>query len=118
MLSPLISPGRVTAAPRAGSPTTTAAQQQTTGALHRGYRTGYSDGYQTGWRDSVERAARDYRNKADYQRADRAYVPAYGALEDYRDGYRQGFIVGYEAGYGKRGFDSNVPAGLARRGTA
>ena len=93
-------------------------QQDRTGAVERGYRTGYSDGYQAGWRDSVERAARDYRNKEDYLSADRAYVPAYGDREDYRDGYQQGFEVGYEAGYDRRGFDSTIPAGLTRRGTA
>ncbi|HEY9404605.1 MAG TPA: hypothetical protein VIQ24_18245 [Pyrinomonadaceae bacterium] len=91
-----------------------AAQQA--GALERGYRTGYSDGYQAGYRDSIERAARDYRNKEEYTRADRAYIAAYGALEDYRDGYRQGFESGYEAGFDRRGFDSIVPPGLGRRG--
>ena len=89
---------------------------QQAGALERGYRTGYSDGYQAGYRDSIERAARDYRNKEEYGRADRAYVAAYGALEDYRDGYQQGFEIGYEAGFDRRGFDSIIPPGLARRG--
>ncbi|HLL16193.1 MAG TPA: hypothetical protein VK388_14105 [Pyrinomonadaceae bacterium] len=93
-----------------------AAQQA--GALERGYRTGYSDGYQAGYRDSIERAARDYRNKEEYGRADRAHIAAYGSLEDYRDGYRQGFEVGYEAGFDRRGFDSIVPPGLSRRGAA
>ncbi len=91
-------------------------QQQQVGALQRGYRTGYSDGYQVGWRDSAERAARNYQNKADYQRADRAYASAYGALEDYRDGYQQGFEAGYDSGYEHRGFDSTVPESIARRG--
>jgi hypothetical protein len=94
----------------------TATQQQN--ALERGYRTGYSDGYQSGWRDQLQRAARDYRGKDDYQRADRAYVAAYGALEDYRDGYQQGYELGYNAGFDQRGFDSTVPAGLARRGAS
>jgi hypothetical protein len=92
-------------------------QQQSVGALERGYRTGYSDGYQTGYRDSVERAARDYRNKDEYQRADRAYASSYGPLEDYRDGYQQGFEAGYDSGYDRRGFDSTIPANLSRRGT-
>ncbi|MCA1592301.1 MAG: hypothetical protein LC754_06555 [Acidobacteria bacterium] len=92
-------------------------QQEQLGALERGYRTGYSDGYQAGWSDAIRRAAADYRNNADYQRADRAYIQAYGTLEDYRDGYQQGFEIGYNAGYSRRGFDSNVPAvGLKRRG--
>jgi len=95
-----------------------AAAAQQAGALERGYRTGYSDGYQAGYRDSIERAARDYRNKEEYGRAERAYNAAYGALEDYRDGYRQGFEVGYEAGFERRGFDSIVPPTLARRGTS
>jgi hypothetical protein len=89
--------------------------QQSTGALERGYRTGYSDGYQAGYRDAVDRAARDYRNKEDYQRGDRAYLPTYGTMEDYRDGYQQGFEVGYNDGYERRAFKSDVPPGLARR---
>jgi hypothetical protein len=87
---------------------------QSTGALERGYRTGYSDGFQSGYADSTDNAARDYSNKNDYRRADRAYAPAYGTLEDYKDGYRQGFQVGYNAGFEHRGFDSTVPSGLSR----
>jgi hypothetical protein len=87
------------------------------GALERGYRTGYSDGYQSGYGDSAQRAAKDYRNKADYQSADRAYANSYGALEDYRDGYQQGFEVGYDAGYERKGFDSTIPTNLSRRNT-
>ncbi len=109
-----------TIVPSAGARTLTASDTsvtaQQTSTLERGYRTGYSDGYQAGWRDQLERAARDYNNKADYQRADRAYVTAYGALEDYRDGYQQGFELGYNAGFEQRGFDSSVPATLTRRG--
>ena len=89
---------------------------QSTGALERGYRTGYSDGYQAGFRDSSDHAARDYRNKEEYKTADRAYVDSYGSLEDYRDGYQQGFEVGYDSGYEHHGFDSTVPSGITRRG--
>ena len=89
--------------------------QQSSGAIERGYRTGYSDGYQAGYRDAVDHAARDYRGKEDYRRGDRAYAQSYGTLEDYRDGYRQGFEVGYSDGYERRTFKSDVPAGLARR---
>lgn len=98
-------------------PSRAAAQQY--GPLERGYRTGYSDGYQAGWGDQLRRAPADFRTKTEYQRADRAYIEAYGSLEDYRDGYRQGFEVGYEAGYARRGFDSNLPpGGVARHGGA
>lgn len=83
--------------------------------LERGYRTGYSDGYQAGVRDRNNGAPRDFRDEEDYQRADRAYSPNYGSLEDYRDGYRQGFETGYQAGYDGREFDSTVPTTLARR---
>jgi hypothetical protein len=100
----------------ANAPVVVAAQS--VGALERGYRTGYSDGYQAGYRDSIERATRDYRSKEEYGRADRAYISAYGAREDYRDGYQQGFEVGYETGFDRRGFDSIVPPGLSRRGAA
>ena len=92
-------------------------QQQTIGALQRGYRTGYSDGYPAGFKDSTDGAAREFRNRQDYQRADRAYAESYGTLEDYQDGYRQGFEVGYAAGYDRRSFDSTIPANLSRRGT-
>ena len=89
---------------------------QSVGALERGYRTGYSDGYQTGYRDSLDNAARDYRNKDEYLRADRAYATSYGTLEDYRDGYQQGFEAGYETGYDRRGFNSTIPPNISRRG--
>ncbi|MDT7690102.1 MAG: hypothetical protein QOE46_2861 [Acidobacteriota bacterium] len=95
------------------------AQGQPYGALERGYRTGYSDGYQSGWTDQLKGAGADYRSKAEYGSADRAYIAAYGQLEEYRDGYQQGFEVGYEAGYNRRGFDSELPAsGITRRGAA
>ncbi len=105
----------IAAVPLASITTVRAAVQQPN-TLERGYRTGYSDGYQAGWRDQLERAARDYNSKEDYQRADRTYAPAYGPLEDYRDGYQQGYELGYAAGYERRGFDSAVPASLTRRG--
>ncbi|HEX8557164.1 MAG TPA: hypothetical protein VF668_03625 [Pyrinomonadaceae bacterium] len=95
------------------------AQSQQYGALERGYRTGYSDGYQAGWTDQLKGARADYRGKADYAAADRAYIAAYGALEDYRDGYQQGFEAGYGAGHARQGFDSELPAGgVARRGAS
>jgi hypothetical protein len=93
------------------APAARAAQDAQYGALERGYRTGYSDGYQSGWSDQLRGASSDYRSKEDYRRADRAYIAAYGPVEEYRDGYQQGFEVGYEAGFNRRGFDSNLPAG-------
>jgi hypothetical protein len=105
-------PGSVLASPYAAL-----TAQDSTSALERGWRTGYSDGYQAGYGDSVESAQRDFKSKEDYQRGDRAYVATYGPLEDYRDGYQQGFEIGYGTGYERRGFDSTVPAGLKRRGT-
>ena len=91
------------------------AQGQTT-ALERGYRTGYSDGYNAGFKDIADGAARDYKNKEDYQHADRSYNDAWGPVEDYRDGYQQGFEAGYTAGYERQQFNSSLPAGLRRRG--
>ena len=91
------------------------AQGQTT-ALERGYRTGYSDGYNAGFKDTSDGAARDYKNKEDYQHADRSYNDAWGPVEDYRDGYQQGFEFGYTAGYERQQFNSSLPAGLRRRG--
>lgn len=91
------------------------AQNQST-ALERGYRTGYSDGYNVGYKDIGDQAARDYRSKEEYQRADRSYNEVWGPLEDYRDGYQQGFEAGYDAGYEKQLFNSSIPTGLSRRG--
>src|SRR5829696_7276106 len=93
------------------------AEGQTT-ALERGYRTGYSDGYNAGFKDISDGAARDYKNKEDYQHADRSYNDAWGPVEDYRDGYQQGFEAGYTAGYERQQFNSSLPAGLRRRGDA
>jgi hypothetical protein len=96
----------------------TVAQNQGSTALERGYRTGYSDGYQAGYKDQAERAARDYSAYEDYKRADRAYVEAWGPIEDYRDGYQQGFEIGYGAGYERQAFSSSLPSGFKRRGSA
>lgn len=93
------------------------AQGQST-ALERGYRTGYSDGYTAGYKDVTVKAARDYQNKEDYQRADRSFNDAWGTIEDYRDGYQQGFEAGYSAGYEQQQFNSALPAGFRRRGTS
>ena len=93
-------------------------QNQGSTALERGYRTGYSDGYQAGFKDQADSAARDFRGKEEYQRADRAYVEAWGPIEDYRDGYQQGYEAGYGTGYDRQPFNSTIPAGFKRRGTA
>ncbi|HXD31921.1 MAG TPA: hypothetical protein VN643_12445 [Pyrinomonadaceae bacterium] len=95
-----------------------AVQNQGSTALERGYRTGYSDGYQAGFSDQSSRSARDYASKEDYKRADRAYVDAWGPIEDYRDGYQQGFEVGYGSGFEQKAFNSSLPSGFKRRGSA
>jgi len=56
-------------------------------ALMRGYRTDYSDGYQASVNYTTSSAPREFRTKAEYEHADRAYNSNYGALEEYRDGY-------------------------------
>jgi len=96
----------------------TRAQTQGSTALERGYRTGYSDGYQAGYSDQAARATRAYADKEDYKKADRAYVDAWGPIEDYRDGYQQGFELGYGAGYERQPFNSSLPSGFTRRGAA
>jgi hypothetical protein len=83
--------------------------------IMRGYRTGYSDGYQAGISDAARSAPRDFRAKAEYDRADRAFNSTWGSIEEYRDGYRQGFEVGYEAGFDHKPFDSTIPSELKRR---
>ncbi len=88
---------------------------QGTTALERGYRTGYSDGYTAGFKDTSDNSTRNYKNKEDYQHADRSYNEAWGPIEDYRDGYQQGFEAGYSAGYERQQFNSALPTGLHRR---
>src|ERR1041385_4661001 len=115
---PLISVLSVVLAGFVGIPVSKAhfavSQAQST-ALERGYRTGYSDGYTAGYKDSADHAARDYKGKEEYQRADRSFNDAWGPIEDYRDGYQQGFELGYSAAYDHQQFDSSVPTGLRRR---
>ena len=84
-------------------------------ALMRGYRAGYSDGYPAGVRDSANQADKDFRSKAEYQQADRAYQPNFGSLDEYRNGYQQGFEAGYKDGFDRRNFDSSIPADLKVR---
>jgi flagellar biosynthesis/type III secretory pathway protein FliH len=84
-------------------------------AIMRGYRTGYSDGYQEGVADVARNANREFRNKSEYDKADRAFNPAWGSLEEYRDGYRQGYEAGFNAAYDHKSFDSSIPPNLARR---
>ena len=87
-------------------------------ALERGYRTGYSDGYNAGYKDVADGASRDFKNKQEYQRADRSYNQVWGPIEDYRDGYQQGYESGYAAGYERGNFNSSIPTGLSRRSPA
>lgn len=84
-------------------------------ALMRGYRAGYSDGYPAGVRDSANQADKNFRSKAEYQQADRAYSPNFGSLDEYRNGYQQGFEVGYNDGFERRNFDSSIPTDLKVR---
>jgi hypothetical protein len=93
----------------------TTQDQNQASPIMRGYRTGYSDGYQVGVSDVSKNAGREFRNKAEYDRADRAFNSAWGSLEEYRDGYRQGFEVGYNAAYDHKPFDSTIPPDLKRR---
>jgi len=89
-------------------------QNQAT-AIMRGYRTGYSDGYQAGVGDLAANGNRDFQSKPEYDRADRAFNPAWGSKEEYRDGYRQGYEIGYNAAYDHKSFDSSIPSDLKRR---
>jgi flagellar biosynthesis/type III secretory pathway protein FliH len=100
--------------PLAVSAQTSQDQNQAT-AIMRGYRTGYSDGYQEGVADINRNANREFRNKSEYDKADRAFNPAWGAVEEYRDGYRQGYEAGYNAAYDHKSFDSSIPPNLTRK---
>src|SRR5262249_42876277 len=84
-------------------------------ALMRGYRAGYSDGYPAGVRDAANQSDKDFRSKAAYQQADRAYSPNFGSLDEYRNGYKQGFEVGYGDGFERHDFNSSIPADLKVR---
>jgi hypothetical protein len=98
-------------------PTTTVTAQQTTSiALQRGYRTGYSDGYMAGYRDTLGNLPKSIDRHKEYAKADRAYLKDYGSLEEYRDGYQQGFESGYVTGFEKRAFNAALPTDLKRRG--
>ncbi len=88
--------------------------QDTNIALHRGYRTGYSDGYMAGYRDASEGKERNYQNHPEYQKADRAYKTEFGTLEDYQDGYRRGFERGYKDGFEKLEFKPEMPSDLKK----
>lgn len=89
-------------------------QNQAT-ALMRGYRTGYSDGFPAGRGDSARQLERNSHARAEYQQGDRAYLPTFGSLEEYRDGYQQGFEAGYNDGFDGKAFDSTIPEDLKRR---
>ncbi len=93
----------------------TSQEQNRATAIMRGYRTGYSDGFQAGVGDVAKNADREFRNKAEYDHADRAFNSAWGSLDEYRDGYRQGFEIGYNAAYDHKPFDSTIPPDLKRR---
>jgi hypothetical protein len=100
--------------PMAASAQTSQEQNQAT-ALMRGYRTGYSDGYQEGVADVNRSANREFRNKSEYDKADRAFNAAWGGVEEYRDGYRQGYEAGYNAAFDHKPFDSSIPTNLTRK---
>jgi len=100
---------------QAQDPQTQTQTQEQVPALMRGYRAGYSDGYPTGRSDQASNAAREFRNKTEYEHGDRAYNSRYGTLEEYRDGYQQGFETGYNAGFDRKPFDSSIPDNLRRR---
>src|SRR6266705_3788436 len=100
--------------PTIASAQTTQDQNQAS-AIMRGYRTGYSDGYQAGVGDVSRNANKEFRNKAEYDHADRAFNSSWGSLDEYRDGYRQGFEVGYNVAYDHKPFDSSIPPDLKRR---
>jgi hypothetical protein len=95
--------------------TRTSQEQNQATAIMRGYRTGYSDGYQAGVADLAANASKEFQNKPEYDRADRAFNPAWGSMDEYRDGYRQGYEIGYNAAYDHKPFDSSIPPDLKRR---
>ena len=96
-------------------PAVSAQTQDTFFALHRGFRTGYSDGYMAGYRDTIDSLAKNYSRHEDYVKADRAFSKDYGSIEDFKDGYQQGFESGYDTGFERSTYDANLPSGLKRR---
>jgi hypothetical protein len=89
--------------------------QNQASALMRGYRAGYSDGYPAGATDASRQNDRDFRQKPEYQRGDRAYSSTFGSLDEYRSGYRQGYETGYGDGFDRKAFDSSIPQDLKVR---
>ena len=63
------------AVPLSAAPLKTQDPQNQASALMRGYRTGYSDGYQAGVSDLTNKAPREFRNKTEFERADRCQQP-------------------------------------------
>jgi hypothetical protein len=90
--------------------------QEQNDALRRGYRAGYTDGYMSGYKDISDGVSREIKRHSEYSTADRTYIPEFGKLEDFQDGYRQGFEKGYAHGFDRKPFDSSLPTGLSRRG--
>src|SRR2546423_15397772 len=72
----------------------TTQDQNQASPIMRGYRTGYSDGYQAAVSDVSKNANREFRNKAEYDRADRAFNSAGGSLVQNDAGYRRGLEGG------------------------
>jgi len=89
--------------------------QETKVALVRGYRAGYTDGYMAGYKDITDGLSRELRRHSEYSSANRTYIPEFGKIEDFQDGYRQGFEKGYGHGFGRQAFDSAIPTDLKRR---
>lgn len=87
-------------------------------ALNRGYRAGYTDGYMAGYTDISEGLSRDFRRHSEYSSANRTYTQEFGKLEDFQNGYRQGFERGYAHGFERRPFDSAVPSDLKKTDSA
>lgn len=87
-------------------------------ALNRGYRAGYTDGYMAGYTDISEGLSRDFRRHSEYSSANRTYTQEFGKLEDFQNGYRQGFEKGYAHGFERRPFDSAIPADLKKTESA
>ena len=90
------------------------AAQDSSLALNRGYRAGYTDGYMAGYTDISEGLSRDFRRHSEYSSANRTYTQEFGKLEDFQNGYRQGFERGYANGFERRPFDSAIPSDLKK----
>jgi len=82
------------------------------------YREGHERGVRAGLEDSRRNQAYEFRDEADFRRADAGYRREYGPIDRFRDEFRRGYEAGYREGYVRYSNDGrgNQPAWFVGRG--